>query len=229
MHNLEVQVKYYPLGEHENRVVFHGCRLLSKQLRSGENFYQVRPVIVIFFNFESASKDFVKHISLKDESGLLYSELIRLYEVNTMETVSAKPDQQLVKIISYFLLYACEREKFFRKLAVEGITHENETVKLLMRFYDRLTRDNKIKEDLKIMEMTVDDKVFLFSRNYAEAIEKGFLEGIERGKLEGIEKGVGTTLSIIQALNQNKSVTEIAEMYNISAEKVKEIQKAVRI
>jgi hypothetical protein len=74
--NLEVQVKYYPGGAHENRVVFHTCRLLSKQLRSGEGFDEVRPVTVIFFNFESASKDFVRNINLRDDKGALYSSLV---------------------------------------------------------------------------------------------------------------------------------------------------------
>ena len=230
--NLEVQVKYYKGGEHENRVVFHACRLLSKQLHSGEDFDAVRPVIVIFFNFESASKDFIRHICLKDDNGSNYSDLVRMHEINTMENTRAKPDQEFVKIFSFFLLHACEREKFFKKLAAEGISYEHETVKMLLRLYDILIGNEKVKEDLKIMEMTIEDKIFLATRNFADVLEKGREEGIvvgiEKGREEGIEIGFGTTLSIMRDLNENKPINEIAELYKISVQKIEEIQAAMK-
>ena len=101
--NIEVQVNYFPGGAHEKRIVFHAGRLLSKQLKTGEDFINVRPVYIIFFNFESASNVFIKHINLKDESGLVYSDILQIYEINTMENEKATPDQLFIKIFSLFL------------------------------------------------------------------------------------------------------------------------------
>ena len=216
--NLEVQVKYYPGGTHENRVVFHACRLLSKQLRRGEGFDKVRPVSVIFFNFESTSEDFIRHITLRDDKGSLYSNLMQMYEINTMENSKAKAQHNFVKIFSIFLLYACEQEKFYSKLAAEGISNDHEIVMMLMQYYDILTKNEKVKEELKIMEMTSDDKIFLVTRNYADILEKG----MEKGK----EIGVGTVLSVMRDLSEHKPINEIAALYNISIQKVEEIQAA---
>ena len=225
--NLEVQVKYYSGGAHENRVVFHGSRLLSKQLKIGEGFDAVRPVIVVFFNFESASKAFIRHISLIDENGALYSNLLHIYEINTMENSLAGQGQEFIKIFSFFLLYACEQEKFYKKLAIEGISPENHTVKMLIRLYNALIGNDKVKEELKIMEMTSEDRTFLATRNFADVLEKGREEGLERGLEKGIKIGIGTTLSIIRDLQANKSVKEIAELYKISIQQVEEIQSTL--
>ena len=216
--NLEIQVKYYPGGTHENRVVFHACRLLSKQLLRGEGFDKVRPVSVIFFNFESASEDFIRHIALKDDKGLLYSSLMQMYEINTMENSKDETQYEFERIFSLFLLYACEQEKFFGKLEAAGISREHETVKMLLRFYDILIGDEKVKEELKIMDMTSDDKIFLATRNYADVLEKG--------REEGKKSGVGTVLSIMHDLYEHKPIKEIAAKYNISIQEVEEIQAA---
>jgi len=197
-------------------------------------------VIVIFFNFESASKDFVRHIFLKDDTGSVYSSLMQMHEINTMENSKAEADQEFVKIFSFFLLYACDRDKFYKKLSTEGIDYEHEAVKMLMRSYDILVGDEKIKEELKIMEMTADDKLFLATRNFADVLEKGREEGreeaskkyadvLEKGREEGIEIGVGTTLSIIRDLNEHKPINEIAAQYKISIQKIEEIQNAMKL
>jgi predicted transposase/invertase (TIGR01784 family) len=229
--NLEVQVRYYKGGAHENRVVFHASRLLSKQLKASEDFDAVRPVIVIFFNFESASQDFIRHISLKDDKGALYSGLIKMHEVNTMEILRAKTRRNFVKIFSCFLLYACERDKFYKKLKEEGISQQNKTVKRLMLAYYALTGDEKVKKELSVM--TAEDKVFLATRNYADVLATGREEGIEIGVEKCVEKGVeigiSKTLSIIRDLHERKPVNEIIELYKVTMEKVEEIQAAMKL
>ena len=122
----------------------------------------------------------------------------------------------------------CEREKFFKKLAAEGISYEHVTVKMLLRLYDILLRDDKVKEELKIMEMTAEDKIFLATKNFADVLEKGREEGKAEGREEGIEIGFGTTLSIMRDLNEHKPINEIAALYEISIQKVEEIHAAMR-
>ena len=93
-----------------------------------------------------------------------------------------------------------------------------------MRLYDTLIGDEKVKEELKIMEMTGEDKVFLATKNFADVLEKGR----EEGRTEGIEIGFDTSLSIIRDLNAHKPTSEIAELYKISIRKVEEIQTAMK-
>ena len=77
------------------------------------------------------------------------------------------------------------------------------------------------------MEMTVEDRIFLATRNFAEVRQEGKEEGKEEGIEEGIDIGVGATLQIIRDLYEDTPLEKIAALRQMSVEKVKEIQSAL--
>ena len=209
--NIEIQLRDY--HNIEERTTFYASKKISEQMKSGEGYNNLKPVIII---------------------AILDYEFIELPEYVT-ETVRVATEHREYELNNSVKYYYIELSKFRKQNPdmtnplnqwlsfldmergdlLEMASKENKNVKKAMENYEVLTGDAEVKRLAEIRLMSkLEEKSALLSEREA---------GREEGETKGIKKGIKEVAK--KLLKEKMPIEKIAEITGLSEEELNELTK----
>jgi hypothetical protein len=131
IYNIEGQKVYYKVS-HKDRNLIHACRIISTQLKTGQDFDDLRPTTVIFVNLRNPDgHGFVDSASIKYDGPEYgeYNKKLRIIELNLDHHGAAPVDApKALKVFSLFCMYGDKEELFRSACKTEGLDENAETI-----------------------------------------------------------------------------------------------------
>ena len=182
--NVEIQVKNDP--DYRDRTLFYWAKLYSSELKSGEDYSELKQTItinIINFNmFEGADYHTEVAAMIKGTNEVFSDKFsIHLFE---LKKIGKKPDPKNKKELWLQFINAY-REEDFEMINQTDIPIMKKAVKVI---YD-MSEDTKIREVARLREKALHDEASALKNAKAEGISIGKAEGISIGKAEGISIG----------------------------------------
>jgi predicted transposase/invertase (TIGR01784 family) len=215
--DIEIQVK--PIAGLEERLLFSGSRLLTRQVSVGAPYGKVGKIIVvgILDHIRFPDKSYHRRFRLHDpESGHDFSDAleIRIVELPKLPAQSdGRPEYELLKFI------AAKTEKEMQMLA-----HENPMIAKAYATVKKLSRSEKARMLAEAREMAAWDEAARIEYGRQEGEAKGRAEGRAEGIAEGMEKIRGI---IRNALRKGVSLEDIASFTDLSVKEVKRLAAGI--
>ena len=227
IYNLEAQTKHEQ--DHTDRTVFHGCRLISSQLKQGQRFDTIKKTTVIFINTENRiGESLVDSVSLRHDKKPynIYNHKFRIININLDKVGNfilkeENHDESKLRFFITFLLFGYN-EKAFEQMYKEcelNFPHLKEELKKQFNFMrndaqfcnevDKFWKENGIiKEAIPML---------LVNR----LLEEGELKGKLEGKLEGEIKG---KLQVaFKFIDRGMSLDEVSETVELDLHTLEEL------
>ena len=182
--NVEIQVKNDP--DYRDRTLFYWAKLYSSELKSGEDYSELKQTItinIINFNmFEGADYHTVVAAMIKGTNEVFSDKFsIHFFE---LKKIGKKPDPKNKKELWLQFINA-DSEEDFEMINQTDIPIMKKAVKVI---YD-MSEDTKIREVARLREKALHDEASALKNAKAEGISIGKAEGISIGKAEGISIG----------------------------------------
>ena len=182
--NVEIQVKNDP--DYRDRTLFYWAKLYSSELKSGEDYSELKQTItinIINFNmFEGADYHTEVAAMIKGTNEVFSDKFsIHLFE---LKKIGKKPDPKNKKELWLQFINA-DSEEDFEMINQTDIPIMKKAVKVI---YD-MSEDTKIREVARLREKALHDEASALKNAKAEGISIGKAEGISIGKAEGISIG----------------------------------------
>lgn len=207
--NIEIQLRDY--HNIEERTTFYASKKISEQMKSGEGYNNLKPVIII---------------------AILDYEFIELpeYVTETVRVAAEHRDYELNNSVKYYYIELSKFRKqnpdmtnplnqwlsfldMERGDLLEMASKENKNVKKAMENYEVLTGDAEVKRlaEIRLMSKLEEKSALLTERE--EGREEGRTEGKKEEKLEIAKK----------LLQEKMPIEKIAEITGVSQDKIKEL------
>jgi predicted transposase/invertase (TIGR01784 family) len=199
IYDIDAQQQFFI--NHKDRCLIYTCRLVSTQLKPGDDFGKLKRVTVIFINLKNdEGEDFVDDAGLRysKKPHKVYNEKIRIIDVNLDKLKGA--EGKIDKKLEYFALFCLlgDRPDVFERACQErGLNFPDETEKLNELFklikgdYTVADHINKNKEQYQFIDKNVKEALpmmHFLDRMEMEAKERGVEEGMEKNKEEAAMK-----------------------------------------
>lgn len=200
--NMEMQVKYFDYWD--ERVMFYLSRMFNSQLKKGDSYDKLQKCIHVsildFIHFPNDNKCCRTIHFRDDETGDLYSDKMELQILELKKLPSVIPDGD--DVMTWM--------KFF-----SGKSREE---------FERMAKTNEYLDEAyhTLVHLSADEKKRLEYENREKAL-KDYNTQISSAEKRGVRFGEERTRQIFKLHLQGKSDDEIAELCNISVEKVHEI------
>jgi predicted transposase/invertase (TIGR01784 family) len=220
--NIEIQrlVRFWLPG----RVTYYAASHLVGQLREGDDYTRLRPVICICILEETLFRDLLDYhneFRMRTESGFEFSDLIQIHVLELPKYV-ARSDNKLITDPLEQWLY------FFRN------AHSSTPRQLLGRLADPIFRE--LVETLLMIKRNPDMRYSYEMRLKAERDEQaklssakleGHEEGREEGREEGLEEGERLGLVRLAQTLQQLLTTSDCDQAEFQAMNSNELEKAI--
>jgi predicted transposase/invertase (TIGR01784 family) len=182
--NVESQNRYYR-DSHNDRNLLHTCRLISTQLRKGQDFGELRPTTVIFINLRNPDgHDFVDSASIKYDNPKHgeYNKKLKIIEFNLDHHSEATEDiPKALRVFSLFCMYGDKEETFKNACKAEGL-NEHDLIQMLLDRLKEIRRDEEIKKDL---DNYFKEHQYIEEVSPVSVLETVRIEGRTEGRIEG--------------------------------------------
>ena len=221
--NIEIQLRDY--HNIEERTTFYASKKISEQIKSGEGYNDLKPVIII---------------------AILDYEFIELpeYVTETVRVAAEHRDYELNNSVKYYYIELSKFRKqnpdmtnplnqwlsfldMERGDLLEMASKENKNVKKAMENYEVLTGDAEVKRlaEIRLMSKLEEKSALLTEREAGREVgrEEGREEGIKRGRKEGKEEGIKEVAK--KLLKEKMPIKKIAEITGLSEKELKELAK----
>ena len=187
--NIEIQINNE--GFFEDRATYHWARLFTSDLKSGEDYGQIKQCIAInIINFNMfdcreyhssfSIREDVRHDRLTDKCAIHFFEL---------KKINKEPNPRDRKELWMQLINA-ENEEELDMLNNTNVPAIQRAVVVIKD----MSADERIREAAFQRETLLHDKAtalrFARDTGYTEGMEKGIEKGIEKGRSEGIAEGI---------------------------------------
>ena len=208
-----------------NRVLYYWSQIYSAQLREGEDYAELRPVVsIVLTRFELFPQLSQMHnvftLRSETEPSVTFTEHEEIHTLELtdhklepvfsgMKEVSEK-DEPLRNWIDYLLNANQKTEAEMDKLLTRtpGLERTH-------RIYSRFTRDERLRERALAREKAIRDEAahleFAIQKGLAEGLAKGRAEGLAKGLAEGRAEGEAVGLEKGQLKAKAESLTMILE------------------
>ena len=223
IYNIESQVRHK--YDHVDRTIFHGCRLISNQLKQGDEFENIKKTTVIFINLKnSIGIDLIDSASFRDDKQPhnVYSHKVRIININLNKLddfilQKLQPSELKLQFFVTFLLLGYN-ELAFEKIYEDYKFHFPELKNAIKKQFDFMKNDAQLCNDVdkyfKENGPIKEDLPMLLANKLLEQGErKGRLEGKLEGRLEGEIRGrIAMAFNLIDmgmALNNLDKLTDI--------------------
>jgi predicted transposase/invertase (TIGR01784 family) len=168
------------------RSLYYTAKTYTSQLKKGEDFNSLRPVIFIgILNFKIfPEKDFLsRHLIINIDS---QKQHLKDFEFNFIELPKFnKTESQLKTIIDQWIYFLKETPNL--KIIPKHLNHD------LAEAYETANQNTWTEEELEVFEyweLEANTETNLQEKKYKEGVKKGKDEGIKEGKEEGIKEGI---------------------------------------
>lgn len=205
---VDVEMQVECLDYWSKRILFYLSKMYTDQIKKGESYNKLKKCIHVsildFIHFPEDNECY-RVIRLHDEkTGALYTDL---FELHILELKKLPKDIQTEDaIIQWMRFFGGQSKEEF-----EIMSKENEYIDEAYNELKRLSAN-----DIKRYQYEARQKMI---RDHNSAMDYAK----RAGTAQGMEKGIILAKNVFKAYYSGKTVEEIAEEYEITAEKVNEI------
>ena len=210
--NIEIQLRDY--HNIEERTTFYASKKISEQMKSGEGYKNLKPVIIIAildYEFIELPEYVTETVRVAAEHrGYELNNSVKYYYIELSKFRKQNPD--MTNPLNQWLSFL----DMERGDLLEMASKENENVKKAMENYEVLTGDAEVKRlaEIRLMSKLEEKSALLTARE----------EGKEEGREEERKKVELEKLKIAKKLLQEKMpIEKIAEITGVSQDKIKEL------
>ena len=182
--NVEIQVKNDP--DYRDRTLFYWAKLYSSELKSGEDYSELKQTItinIINFNMFEGADYHTEVAAMIKGTNEVFSDKFSIHFFE-LKKVSKKPNPSNSRELWLQFINADSEED------LDMISQTNVPImkKAVNVIYD-MSEDTKIREIARLREKALHDEASALKNAKAEGISIGKAEGISIGKAEGISIG----------------------------------------
>ncbi len=211
--NVEIQIKNYK--NIEKRTTFYACKKLIEQLGPGEDYRQLKPIIIIAildYSFIKLPEYITETVRVvKEHREYEINNDVKYYYIELEKFRNQNPD--MTKRINQWSAFLDMERGDLLEMACK----ENDKVKRAVENYEVLTGDEEVKRLAEIRLMSKLEERSALDCAREEGIEEGKRKGREEGKREGIKE-------VAKALKERKEpIEKIAEITGLSKEEIEKI------
>ena len=193
--DVEIQVK--PSPELRERVAFYGAKMLSRQIKSGDNHIKIKPVIVILITdhilVPESDKYHERNLICNPETGLIFTDILEIHTIELPKIPTMGDDTQLwwwAKFLSArnkeeMNMLAQQNQQIGKAVVRYMELSADERTRMIMESRQKREWDNQARE-----KKVSDDRATLIARN---------LKGMGL-PFEQIAEGTGFTIDEINDL-----------------------------
>ena len=220
--NMEMQVKYFEYWD--ERALFYLSKMFDSQIRKGESYEKLQKCIHVsildFIHFPN-DKECYRRIHFRDDkTSDLYSDKM---ELQILELKKLPPEVKTGEdVLAWMKFFSGKSRKEFQTMAKTN-EYLDEAYNTLLN----LSADEKKRLEYEAREKALKDYNTQISsaekRGLKAGEEMGRKAGEEAGMRKGKELGVQEARQVFKLYMQGKSQEEIADLCNISIDKVKQI------
>ena len=220
--NMEMQVKYFEYWD--ERALFYLSKMFDSQIRKGESYEKLQKCIHVsildFIHFPN-DKECYRRIHFRDDkTSDLYSDKM---ELQILELKKLPPEVKTGEdVLAWMKFFSGKSRKEFQTMAKTN-EYLDEAYNTLLH----LSADEKKRLEYEAREKALKDYNTQISsaekRGLKAGEEMGRKAGEEAGMCKGKELGVQEARQVFKLYMQGKSQEEIADLCNISIDKVKQI------
>jgi predicted transposase/invertase (TIGR01784 family) len=191
---LDIEVQVFYVQAMRARVLYYGCDLITNQMKRGDNYARVKPVISIViadFDLVPEESDYhnVYHI-MNDKSHKIFSSLL---EIHTIELQKFPLDGDRTPLADWLQFLKTQNGG-----EINMIAQTNPMVKKAVGILVELSADEKLREQVRAREKALHD----YNSLMEDAQEFGLKRGLEEGQAIG-------------RAEERKKWLELAEKYSI--------------
>ncbi len=191
-YNIEVQI--IAPTDYVNRVVYYLSKLLSGQLKAGENYRHLTKTISISIVSDKALFDTLKnfhnifrykHITEDYELG----DVTELHFIELTKFIKTRPEELHTKLDKWASLLKFGEMYKESGYYPEELTKDNEIAMAIEQF-GQVSADERFRYYLMDIEKSERDRVSDMENAIEEGMLKGIREGMQKGIREGMQKGI---------------------------------------
>ncbi len=215
--NIEMQmIDQYNM---EQRTLYYLSRLYSEQLQSGGAYEKLNKSIainILNYNMIKNEKYHNNYLFKERETNEIFSELMQVHFIE-LKKLNKTPKEINDDLESWmeFLIEPTEE-------VVEMLAEKVPEIKQAFEILRVVSMDKKTREDYRIREKALSDKI----SNLAGAKKEGIEIGIEIGKKEGIREGIkeGVKQTALGLLNAGVGVEIIIKATGLTREEIEKLR-----
>ena len=212
--NMEMQVKYFEYWD--ERALFYLSKMFDSQIHKGESYEKLQKCIHVsildFIHFPN-DKECYRRIHFRDDkTSHLYSDKMELQILELKKLPSDVKTSQ--DVLTWMKFFSGKSRKEFQNMAKTN-EYLDEAYNTLLN----LSADEKKRLEYEAREKALKD----YNTQISSAEKRGLKAGEESGLRRGKELGIQEARQVFKLYMQGKSQEEIADLCNISIDKVKQI------
>ena len=220
---IHIEIQLQVTKEFVKRILYYDAKLISEQVKDGENYDKIRQVISILITddkFIKQSSRYHHRFTLYDaDAGVEFTDLL---EVHSVELPKLPEDVDGTKLYDWACFIRADTEE-----ELDNISKRNPEIE---RAANKLREISADKEARKLYERRLKalrDKAMFEREAENRGREEGREEGLQEGRQEGRQEGVQNTLLALTLLKQSKSVEEIKTATGLSQTEIEELRSAL--
>ena len=207
--NVEIQVKNDP--DYRDRTLFYWAKLYSSELKSGEDYSELKQTItinIINFNMFEGTDYHTEVAAMIKGTNEVFSDKFSIHFFE-LKKIGKKPDPKNKKELWLQFINA-DSEEDFEMINQTDIPIMKKAVKVI---YD-MSEDTKIREVARLREKALHDEASALKNAKAEGISIGKAEGISIGKNEGKNEERANLIANMKALGMTDEQINQIIFYN---------------
>lgn len=182
--NVEIQVKND--ADYRDRTLFYWAKLYSSELKSGEDYSELKQTItinIINFNMFNTDDYHTEVAAMIKDTGEVFSDKFSIHFFE-LKKVGRKPNPNNSRELWLQFINADSEEEF------EMISQTNVPImkKAVNVIYD-MSEDTKIREIARLREKALHDEASALKNAKAEGMAEGIEVGVVKGRAEGKAEG----------------------------------------
>jgi predicted transposase/invertase (TIGR01784 family) len=226
-----IEMQQYPFENLVDRLQYNAAKVLSRSLAVSQKYGELKDVYTIcFLNYNLFLEDnnYIswllfqregEHKVARGKLHFLFVEIKKWEKLGKFDSDDIRSywllfftNPQLLK--SMIELMTPEQEERFNQFCkIVALWDTTQYTEAQLRGYEHYIDEMRVTNSIKQQE-------------YDRGIEKGEKKGIEKGIEKGFDLGSEITMEILYFLKEERlSISEIAEKFNVSNEKVENIKK----
>ena len=183
--NVEIQVKND--ADYRDRTLFYWAKLYSSELKSGEDYSELKQTItinIINFNMFPGENYHNEVAAIIKETGEVFSDKFSIHFFE-LKKVGRKPNPVSSRELWLQFINADSEE------ALDMISQTNVPImkKAVNVIYD-MSEDTRIREIARLREKAMHDEASALKHAKAEGIEEGMAQGMAQGITKGMAQGM---------------------------------------
>ncbi len=218
---VDVEIQLVDKKNFVERLLFYFAKLYQAQIKRGSNYLEAKRVVLIAIidyplelTKEIKEMETIWKLIEKEHKNLVLTNYLEIHilELEKVKNTYLKNKENEKAQWMLFLNDPNSKE-------VQEIMEENKEIKEATVEVRKMSEDEKMQRLADLREKAVMDEKAI----YAGGLEKGMKQGKEQGIKQGIEQ---KTIEMVKNLNKiNMPIEQIAQVTNISIDKVKKILK----